>query len=221
MRTIKSALILAGLACLFIVTGSLAVSAPRTGGTWYVAPPPAGNDGNDCATTTTPCATINAALNKPGFVAGDTIRVAVGTYTGSGDQVVLLDKSATLSGGWDATFTTQAGMSTIDGEGTRRGVRVDYVGTGTVSLARFMIQNGLGSDAGGGIWVYGSTLLLNDIIITGNRSGGDGGGIFAGASIITVTNSTISNNTANTNYWSGSSVTVAQPEAKSKKWLWF
>ena len=48
-----------------------------------------------------PCATINAALNKPDFVAGDTIRVAAGTYTGAGEQVVLLDKSATLSGGWN------------------------------------------------------------------------------------------------------------------------
>ncbi|MCI0477464.1 MAG: hypothetical protein L0Y55_14555, partial [Anaerolineales bacterium] len=126
MRTLKSALILAILAMLLIVTLARTIAAPRTG-IWYVAPPPAGNDSNDCATVTTPCATINAALNKPGFVAGDTVRVAVGTYTGTGDQVVLLNKSATLSGGWNSAFTAQTGMSTIDGERVRRGISVyDY-----------------------------------------------------------------------------------------------
>jgi hypothetical protein len=191
MRAIKSALILVSLAWLFVATGSLAVSAPRTGGTWYVAPLPAENDGNDCATTTTPCATINAALNKPGFVAGDTIRVAVGTYTGSGDQVVLLDKSATLSGGWDATFTTQTGMSTIDGEETRRGILL--INAPQVTIEQVIVQNGSG-DPGGGIYSDGILTLAN-CAIKGNSSPETlgGGGIY-NQNTLTITNSTIGNN---------------------------
>ena len=78
---------------------------------------PSGNDSDDCLSPATACATINGGLSKPGFIAGDTIRVATGTYTGAGEQVVLLDKSVILSGGWDASFTSQSGASTIDGEG--------------------------------------------------------------------------------------------------------
>ena len=48
---------------------------------WYVAP--GGNDGSDCLSPATPCATINGALQKPdqSLAPGDTIRVAVGVYT--------------------------------------------------------------------------------------------------------------------------------------------
>jgi len=182
MRTFKSALILVVLALMFVATGALAVSAPRTG-TWYVAPPPAGNDSNDCATTTTPCATINAALNKPGFVAGDTIRVAVGTYTGTGSEVVLLNKDATLSGGWDATFTTQPGMSTIDGEGAFRGITVN--GNRTVLVENLAIRNGAG-----GIYSQG-TLILNNSIVRINVSGS---GIENAGGTLTLNNSAVSNN---------------------------
>ena len=42
----------------------------QTGNTWYTAT--TGDDANDCATNTTPCASINGALAKPGFVSGDT-----------------------------------------------------------------------------------------------------------------------------------------------------
>src|SRR5512137_1219085 len=79
----------------------------RAAGPWYVAP--GGNDSNDCLGpgSTHACASINGALNKPGFVAGDTIRMTTATYTGTGDQVVLLDKNATLSGGWNSTFSAQ------------------------------------------------------------------------------------------------------------------
>ena len=82
---------------------------------WYVTT--SGNNSDDCLSPATACATINGTLSKPGFIAGDTIRVATGIYTGAGDQVVLLDKSVTLSGGWNAGFTTQSGASKIDGEG--------------------------------------------------------------------------------------------------------
>ena len=68
----------------------------RAAGPWYVAP--GGSDGNSCLSAGSPCATINGAIGKAS--PGDTIKVATGTYTAStGSEVVLIDKSITLSGG--------------------------------------------------------------------------------------------------------------------------
>jgi hypothetical protein len=78
---------------LVIIT--LASQPTRAAGPWYVAP--CGDDGNSCLSPGAACATINGALGKAD--PGDTIYVATGTYTGTGDEVVLLDKDATLSEG--------------------------------------------------------------------------------------------------------------------------
>ena len=178
---------------------------------WYVST--TGNDANDCLGQATTCATINGALNKPDFVAGDTILVAMGTYTGTGNEVVLLDKDATLSGGWDETFTTQSGMTTIDGGGSQRGITVN---TGvTANVTRFTIQNSGGSE-GYGVHNSGTltldkvhihntirgilnnntgTLTLNNSAITDNGSIETcGGGIFNDRGTVTINNSTISGN---------------------------
>jgi len=113
-------LAIAILACAALFMIAPAAQPARAAGPWYVAP--IGSDSSTCIAPNTACASINGALNKPGFIAGDTIRVATGVYTGSGDQVVLLDKSVTLSGGWDASFSMQNGASTVNGEGARPGV---------------------------------------------------------------------------------------------------
>ncbi|MBP1693294.1 MAG: hypothetical protein H6Q37_1177, partial [Chloroflexi bacterium] len=89
-------------------------------GNWYVAT--TGNDSNDCLTPATACMTINAAIGKA--LASDTIYVATGTYTGSGEEAVLVDKSVTLSGGWNSAFTGQTGSSVLDGQGLRRAARM-------------------------------------------------------------------------------------------------
>ena len=52
---------------------------------WYVVP--GGSDANTCAAPAQACATINAAIGKAS--GGDIVEVAVGSYTGTGDQVVL------------------------------------------------------------------------------------------------------------------------------------
>jgi hypothetical protein len=149
---------------------------------------PGGDDSNDCLNPATPCATINGVLNKPGFVAGDTTLVAEGTYVGIGDEVVLLDKDVTLSGGWDGTFTTQSGISTIDGEDARRGMTVN---SGVMAIVeRFTVQNGSASD-GGGISNYG-TMTLNSSTVSGNI----GGGIYNGyGSTLILNGSAVSDNT--------------------------
>ena len=131
---------------------------------WYVAP--GGIDSNSCMSSAASCATINGAIGKAS--SGDTVYVAKGTYIGNGDVVLLLNKSVTLSGGWDDTFTTQSGTSTIDGEGTRRGITVN---SGVAAIVeRFVVQNGWSDwvvGDGGGISNSG-TLTLNSSTAVGS-----------------------------------------------------
>jgi len=148
----------------------------RAAGPWYVAT--TGNDANMCLSAAQPCKTINGALAKPSFVAGDTIRVAIGTYTSVNGEVVLVSKNATLSGGWNNTFTSQLGWSTVDGENARRGVTVNSGITATVE--RFIIQHGYANGAG----VYndnGTLMLINSRIINNSSSAWPwhGGGILS------------------------------------------
>ncbi len=142
--------------------------------TWYVAPPLGGDDANDCTSPSMPCATINAALNKDAFYPGDTVMVAKGTYTGSGNSVVLIESDVRLSGGWDLKFVTQIYKSRIDGENARRGIGIfsNY----TVHIENFEIVNGFSTYDGGGIYNSGN-LFIQDSIIK-NNEGLSGGGIY-------------------------------------------
>ncbi len=168
----------------------------RAAGPWYVAP--GGSDSNSCLSAGSPCATINGAIGKA--TSGDTIYVATGTYTAStGSEVVLINKNITLSGGWNSGFTTQSGMATIDGEGVRRGV-VTSNNSVTTTLENLIIQNGFGdSPGGGGILNNGGALTLISSTVLSNTSpypaGGIGGGIF-NAGAVTIISSTLSNNSA-------------------------
>lgn len=165
---------------------------------WFVAT--TGNDSNDCQTPITACATINAAIGKT--AAGDIIKVATGTYTGSGGQVVHPDKNLTISGGWNATFTTQSGTSIIDGQSARRGVYVNNAVT--VVFDKFTIQYGnTTTDNGGGIRNDGGTLTFNNSVIENNSANLHGGGFFNNGGSLTLNNSTIQNNTAVNNNGGG------------------
>jgi len=191
------------------------VSIPTLNGgnTWYVST--AGDNSNDCATTATECASINGALGKAGFVAGDTIKVASGIYTGTGTYAVTLTQDATLSGGWGVDFLTQAGFSIIDGESDRRSLRVNS-GV-TASVGQFIIQHGtIGiynfgnltldrstvsnngglTTFGGGIYNNG-VFTLNNSAVRDNENNSAGGGIDNNGSL-TLNNSTVSNNRSTT-----------------------
>ena len=104
-----------------------------------------GNDNsNTCTTSSSPCRTIQQAVNE--FNAGDTIDVASGVYKAGGvGNVVVIGKSLTLSGGWNSTFTTQIGASTIDGQNTNQGRLLNNAGT-TISIDRFVIENTITGD---------------------------------------------------------------------------
>ena len=155
---------------------------------WYVSA--AGSDSNSCAVPASPCLTIDGAIGKA--AAGDTVEVAVGTYTGSGTNVVTVDKDLTLSGGWNSTFAQLTGRSTINGQNAHRGLLVASTATATVS--RFEVMNGAPPSSpdpfaqGGGILMSG-TLNLDHSYVHDNVQGVE----TAGAPL-TITNSTISEN---------------------------
>jgi uncharacterized repeat protein (TIGR01451 family) len=165
---------------------------------WYVTS--TGNNGLDCQTPATACASINEALGKENCLAGDKIFVANGTYTGgSSGEVVLIDKDIALSGGWEATFNTQNGISTIDGEGSRVGIALGFGFTGDIE--GFAIRNGNGSDAGG-IVNSGGIMTLTNSTVSGNHSDGYAGGIYNQGGNLILNNSTVSDNTG----WRGSGI---------------
>jgi hypothetical protein len=192
---IKRLLILTGTVLLGLTLVSmwlLFLSGPpesaRAAGPWYVAP--GGNDSESCLSTAAPCATINGAIGKAS--GGDTIFVATGTYTDTGNEVVLIDRDITLSGGWDASFTTQSGTSTIDGEDTRRGV---YIAEGvTTIIESFTIQNGYYINEGGGLDIEG-TLTMTNSTVNNNTSDEFGGGIsVVGPGMLFLESSIVSSN---------------------------
>jgi uncharacterized repeat protein (TIGR01451 family) len=184
MKAYKSWGTIALLASAVLLVTILVSQPVRAAGPWYVAP--TGSDGNTCLSAVSPCATINGALAK--ISPGDTVLVATGTYTGTGTEVVTLNISATLSGGWNSGFTTQTGMSTIDGQGARRGVTVNS-GV-TAILEYFVVRNGfLLNNGGDGIFNSG-TVTLNNSTVSGNKNG-----VYNDHGTLALNNSTINGNT--------------------------
>ena len=155
---------------------------------WFVTP--TGDDSNSCASADAPCLTVTGAIGKAS--SGDMVNVAEGTYTGTSSEVVLIDKDITLSGGWDTSFTTQSGMSTIDGEGTRRGITVSNFAAAVIE--RFDVQNGF-TDYGGGIANGFGPLTLNNSVIRNNTASNGGGGIYHyWSGVLELNHTVVSNN---------------------------
>ena len=160
---------------------------------WYVSS--SGDDDNDCQAPFTSCATINGAIGKAS--SEDTIYITSGIYTGSTSTVVTINKNITLAGGWDSNYTTQSGLTVIDGQSIHRGAIINSGVTANINHLKFSngeAQNegsgSYGDHCGGGILNLG-TLNLSDSIIEQNNAK-YGGGIFNNESAtLTLTNSQI------------------------------
>ncbi len=99
--------LLMALALVASMALSMAPASGATGSTTYYVSP-SGNDGNDCLSPTTACATIKAAVNKAS--AGDTVMVAAGTYTlTSADGVTVNKESLTITGEGASTVLSVSG----------------------------------------------------------------------------------------------------------------
>lgn len=175
----------------------LAVCQPTgPGETYHVAT--TGTDDAACGGTAAPCRTIQFVVSEKVPLRGaGTIKVAAGTYgdvadcpTGTAPNqavVCILNKQITLLGGytppdWDARTLNS---TTIDGQNTGRGVRLQRTGPneGTASLEMdgFIVANGLaqgqssGSDDkifafGGGVFAEHGSVVLRDVEFRQNRA---------------------------------------------------
>jgi hypothetical protein len=168
-----------------LLWGVTAFAAP---GELFVSP----NGSSDLCTQARPCP-LQTALAKARN--GDTIIVAEGHYTGSGDAVIDLTKSVTLLGGWDGSPTGRViriplqHPSVLDGEHQRRVIYVHGSGV-QARVEGFSIEFGDASNAetnpgyGGGFYALFATPALVDNIImynvgdSGPASRGGGGEVF-------------------------------------------
>jgi hypothetical protein len=181
----------------------------QAGTTRYVAA--SGADTGDCSSTSTPCRTIQYAVNQS--ASGNVIRVAQGTYTYNAGPdfcsflqtravVCIVDKSLTILGGYStsnwSTANPSANLTVIDGQSSRRGVAVIRSQTTTfLDMEGLTIQNsrvqgptypGDPSGVGGGMWVQAATVTLRDMIFRNNQAIGantasGAGGAAAGAGL--------------------------------------
>jgi len=170
------------------IAGSAMVSLSLEAGTLRVDAA-GGSDVAGCGSETTPCASIQKAVNDSS--SGDEILVAAGTYTydatlaASGCPsddlqavVCVRNKVLTIEGGYTAgdwqSADPQSNVTTIDGENTNRGVLVVNVTTPSA-----LILEGVTVTRGHGGW-------------TNNDINAWGGGIYAKVADLTVKNVMVS-----------------------------
>jgi hypothetical protein len=150
---------------LFLFLNGAPQIARADPGNLFVTP---GGSGTAC-TQASPC-DLQTALNNAAH--GDTIYIAAGTYTGTGGAVITVTKSIALYGGWDGNTTTppvrdpDAHPTTMDGEGSRRGVYVS--GDITVTLEGFTVTNGVASIKGAGLYANNAHLTLRGMTFYSN-----------------------------------------------------
>jgi predicted outer membrane repeat protein len=120
-------------------------------------------------------------------IAGETIRVCPGIFTGN----LSIDQDLTLIGAGDGNG---AGNTILQGTGMNPAVFIDDLAD-SVTLQHLRITgNGTSSALGGGILVGGGTLEVIACTMTGNTAF-SGGGIFHGGTLI-LTESVITDNLA-------------------------
>nr|HID14769.1 hypothetical protein [Anaerolineae bacterium] len=184
-------------------TAPVATTINGVPGTRYVATTGTDAD-NSCRMEWKPCATVQYAVDQA--LAGDTVKVAEGAYTGAGSNVVLITESLTLQGGytttnWNASDPV-AYPTYLDGQSVRRVVYI--TGPVTVTVAGFHIVNGdtpLSAEKyGGGLYIYTSTVHLARSWVYNNQalySGDRGGGIYQEYGSLTITATQVYSNISN------------------------
>jgi len=176
-------------------------------GVWYVSNN--GNDVNNCYSPQFPCKTIQSTIERLP-TSTQVINVASGTYTSTTDSVVTIRRYITINGGWNSDFSSQDGLTIIDGEGVRRGIQIgDIVSNGDITatayISNFEIKNCKApfssitefNNKGGGILISrNSSLTISNSSIHDNK-GETGAGIYLVTSgRLNLRNSTIGQNQA-------------------------
>lgn len=197
------------LAALVLATFSAPASAQITLFDKYYAVP---NPGKlpDCSKAN-PCS-LQAAVNKAGD--GDTIYVKGGSvpYTSTVSQVVNINKSVEIIGGWDGSplgrfdhVDPVAYPTVLDGEGARRVILIE--GDASPTLSGISIYRGyVDAGEGGGVAITnltGGDVLIDKCWIKNNTAGWYGGGISIHKGSLTILNSAI---TANSTAYGGGAI---------------
>lgn len=193
------------------------LSSPVLAATWYVDGVN-GDDGNDCKTKATACATIGNAISLA--ASGDTIQIGAATY----QENLSIPFNLTLNGAKAATtiidgtqtanvFTVGAGihltlsnLTIKNGVGYSGGGGVNNSGTLTVNQSNFYVNT---ANSGGAIFNTG-TVTISGAIFSGNSPYFFGHSASCGAidnrSTMTITTSTFYNNYANNNFTAGGAI---------------
>ncbi len=134
-------------------------------------------------------AAVASANANPGPDAIDF--ATTGTITLTSGQLSITDSLSIGGPGADAL--------TISGGNVSRVFRL--AGSPTVSIANLTIANGRAINEGGGIYMSGGTLVLNQCTVSGNHAedyggGALGGGIFVAGGTLTLDQSTVAYNSA-------------------------
>jgi len=143
-----------------------------------------GGSGTAC-TQGEPCS-LQTALTQA--IESDTVYVATGTYTGTGDNVITIIQGILLYGGWDGSPTGPVVLdpetypTTLDGENSRRVIHIS--GTISPTIDGFIITKG------------NATGLTTDCSGSSGIPGGCGGGLFVYQASPNISNNVISNNVA-------------------------
>ncbi len=222
-RSISFALTLGWL----VLTGALAMlGAP---GVWSNQPPaahaqsgfvryvaPTGADGGGCTDPTSPCRTVQYAVNQAGD--GDVIKGAAGVYTGvrnvpslntatfTATQVAVITKTLTIQGGYTTTnWTTPYPITqpaTLDAQGQGRVLYI--VGNISPTIEGLHITGGdaaglggtwWGMSAGGGVYVITATAILRNNQVSRNTAW-YGGGLYLEHSPTILNDNVVTANTA-------------------------
>jgi parallel beta-helix repeat protein/predicted outer membrane repeat protein len=144
--------------------------------------------------------TIQAAINST--IDGDTVLVADGTYTGSGNRDIDFGGKAicVVSENGAAVTTIDCQADSLD---PHRGFYFHNGEDSTSILSGFTITNGWQANNGGGVSCeYSSPTIVNNVI-TGNIAQTDGGGIYLLSSSPLIEGNTITGNIAVAYYGGG------------------
>ncbi|MCP4643386.1 MAG: right-handed parallel beta-helix repeat-containing protein, partial [bacterium] len=124
--------------------------------------------------------TIQEAVDTSAAVGGGQVWIAEGTYTGSGDYVVVMEPGVELYGGFEGSETSieqrdwTKHKAIIDGENACRGVQPTH----KTVLDGIHIQHGYASDNGGAIWANTGDVTLRNCTIADNTASWNGGGVY-------------------------------------------